>query len=72
MREVTYWVLPTSRTSQEAAPGTRISLQGIRKQAERSFPNALVEYMRVSSDNDRQTTDLQRELHGSMLGRDTG
>ena len=29
MREVTYWVLPTSRTSQEAAPGARVSLQGV-------------------------------------------
>jgi hypothetical protein len=25
------------------------------------FPNMLVGYMRVSSDNDRQTTDLQRD-----------
>src|SRR5919205_3163154 len=32
-----------------------------RKQAKGRFSDMLVGYMRVSSDNDRQTTDLQRD-----------
>jgi len=34
---------------------------GIRKRAQRSFPAMLVGSMRVASDNDRQTTDVQRD-----------
>src|SRR6266581_1768700 len=71
MREVTYWVLPASRSEEPPRGLVRsfIELFGLYL---RDFPNMLVGYMRVSSDNDRQITDLQRELRGSMLGRDTG